>query len=99
MKKLYSIAIVLFACASFVGAEQKLLTLDDIFSPDAKTRVAFGGHPVSVAWSPDGLSFKQTINGRLMRVDAKTGNAVPYYDSGSLTAALVRNGIKTEDAN
>jgi dipeptidyl-peptidase-4 len=99
MKKLYSIAIVVFACASATLAQQKLLTLDDIFSPDPKVRVAFNGRPVNVVWAADGLSFKQTVNGRLMRVDAKTGEAVPYYDSGSLSAALVRNGVKQADAD
>ena len=98
MKKSLLIAL-LVVTSTPLFAQQKLITLDDIFSPDAKVRVAFGGHPVSVLWSSDGRSFKQTVNGRLMRVDASTGDAVPYYDSGSLASALVQNGVKQDDAN
>ena len=58
----------------------------------------FGGMPFSVQWAPDGKSFKQMVNGRLMRVDASTGQAVPYFDSGSLSAALQRAGVKTDEA-
>lgn len=34
-----------------------------------------------------------------MRVDAATGQAVPYYDSGSLANALMRVGLKADEAN
>lgn len=98
MRKFYFLTIVLFALSSFVVAQDKLLTLDDIFSPDPARRVRFGGTPVAVQWAGDGKSFKQVINGRLMRVDAVTGQAVPYFDSSSLSAALQRNGVKAEDA-
>jgi dipeptidyl-peptidase-4 len=99
IKKLHSLVIVALACASFAAAQNKLLTLDDIFSPDPKVRVAFGGRPVQTVWGRSGLSFKQVVNGRLMSVDAKTGDAVPYYDSVSLANALMRNGVKAEEAN
>ncbi len=98
MKKLQFLVIALFALSSVVVAQDKLLTLDDIFSPDAARRVRFGGTPVAVQWAGDGKSFKQLVNGRLMRVDAVTGQAVPYFDSASLSAALQRNGVKAEDA-
>lgn len=88
--------VLLFSTAAF--AQDKLLTLDDIFSPDNAKRVRFGGVPTFIQWSADGLSFKQVQNGRLMRVDAVTGNAVPYLDSGRLAAALARTGMKVEDA-
>jgi dipeptidyl-peptidase-4 len=98
MKKTLLFAFVA-VLSSPLFAQNKLLTLNDIFSPDAKVRIPFNGRPVNVVWAPDGVSFKQTVNGRLMRVDARTGGAVPYYDSGSLAAALVRNGVTQEDAN
>jgi dipeptidyl-peptidase-4 len=98
MKKLQFLAIALFALSSVVVAQDKLLTLDDIFSPDSSRRVRFGGTPVAVQWSPDGKSFKQPINGRLMRVDAVTGQAVPYFDSGMFAAALQRAGIAADQA-
>ena len=98
MKKLQFLAIALFALSSVVVAQDKLLTIDDVFSPDSSRRVRFGGTPVAVQWAGDGKSFKQVVNGRLMRVDAVTGQAVPYFDSAQLSAALQRNGVKAEDA-
>ena len=88
MKKLSWLAIALFTFSSAVSAQDRLLTIDDIFNPDMSKRVKFGGTPVAVQWAADGKSFKQMVNGRLMRVDAVTGQAVPYFDSGSLAAAL-----------
>lgn len=99
MKKLHLLAIAIISFSSFASAQDKLLTLDDIFSPDAAKRVRFGGMPVSAQWSADGHSFKQTIGGRLMRVDAMTAQAMPYFDSGSLSAALQSVGVATADAN
>jgi dipeptidyl-peptidase 4 len=99
MKKLHFVAIALFTFSSVTFAQERLLTVDDIFSPDTAKRVRFGGTPVQAQWAPDGKSFRQMVNGRLMRVDAVTGNAVPYFDSGALAAALARVGVKTDDAN
>ena len=99
MKKLNIIAIVILAFSSFVSAQDKLLTVDDIFSPDAVKRVRFGGSPASVQWSPDGKSFKQVVGGRLMRVDAISGQMAPYFNSGTLAAALVKAGVKADQAN
>ncbi|MGE3468081.1 MAG: DPP IV N-terminal domain-containing protein [Pyrinomonadaceae bacterium] len=98
MKKLQFLAIALFALSSVVVAQDKLLTLDDIFSPDPARRVRFAGTPVNVQWAPDGRSFKQVVNGRLMRVDAVTGQAVRYFDSDSMSAALQRAGLKPDEA-
>lgn len=99
MKKLANLVIVFLSLSFVTFAQDKLLTLDEIFSPDAAKRVRFGGAPVVPTWAPDGKSFKQTINGRLMRVDAVTGNATPYFDSAALAAALMRAGIKTDEAD
>ncbi|CAN5378394.1 S9 family peptidase [soil metagenome] len=98
MKKLhwFSIALLIFLVPA--SAQDKLLTLDDIFSPDPKVRVRLGGTPVFVQWAPDGKSFRQAIGGRLMRVNAVTGDAVPYFETGELVAALMRAGVKQADA-
>src|SRR6187551_2274233 len=98
MKKAYFLPIAILLVSATAIAQDKLLTLDDIFSPDAKVRVRFGGMPVFVQWAPDGRSFRQVIGGRLMRVDAVSGQAVPYFESNALAAALERNGVKAEDA-
>ncbi|MEO7658185.1 MAG: S9 family peptidase, partial [Pyrinomonadaceae bacterium] len=99
MKKIHYLFVAIIAFSSAVFAQDRLLTLDDIFSPDSAKRVRFAGTPVAAQWAADGRSFKQVIGGRLMRVDAVTGQAVPYFDSGSLSAALQRTGSKAEDAN
>jgi dipeptidyl-peptidase 4 len=98
MKKLYLSLFALFVFTSLAGAQDKLLSLYDIFSPDPKVRARLGGTPVFVQWAPDGRSFKQVVGGRLMRVDAVSGEATPYYDSGSLVAALMRIGIRQPEA-
>ena len=98
MKKIHWVVIAIFAFPVLSFAQDKLLTIDDIFSPDTAKRVRFGGTPVSVQWAPDGRSFKQVIGGQLMRVDAVTSQAVPYLDAGSLAAALQKAGIKADEA-
>ena len=98
MKSIFSLAALLFLLVSPSLAQDKLLTLDDIFSPDPKVRVRLAGTPVFVQWAPDGRSFRQVAGGRLMRVDPVTGEALPYYDSGSMVAALMRLGIRQPDA-
>lgn len=99
MKKIHLLFVVLLTFSSLAFAQDKLLTLDDIFSTDTKVRVRFGGMPTFVQWAADGKTFKQVVNGKLMRVDAMTGQAVPYYDNVSLANALMRVGVKAEEAN
>ena len=98
MKHVTRFFVVLFVFATAVVAQDKLLTLDEIFSPDPIKRVRFSGTSTLVQWSRDGKSFKQVQNGRLMRVDAVTGNAVPYFDSARLAAALNRAGMTIGEA-
>ncbi len=99
MKKIHLLFVLLLTFSSLALAQDKLLTLDDIFSTDNKVRVRFGGTPTFVEWATDGRSFKQVVNGKLMRVDAMTGQAVPYYDNVSLANALMRVGVRAEEAN
>jgi dipeptidyl-peptidase-4 len=98
MKKIFWLLITVLIFSSLVLAQDKLITLDDIFSPDPNVRVKFGGTPVFVQWAADGRSFRQVVNGELMRVDAISGQAEPYYDDASLAAALMHVGVKTQDA-
>ena len=99
MKRSLSVAVSLFVLSSAVLSQDKLLTLDDIYSPDAAKRVAFGGRPTSVSWTSDGKSFKEIRSGKLMRVDPLTGNAVPYFDSDKLANALqTATGNASNDA-
>ena len=98
MKRFSRLTIWFLTFSTVAFAQDRLLTLDDIFSPDLAKRVRFGGTPVAVQWAADGRSFKQVIGGRLMRVDAMTARAEPYLDSGSRSAALQRFGVKTDEA-
>lgn len=81
------VAIAFFTSA--IAAQDKLLTIDDIFSTDPAVRVPFAGTPVQIRWSANGRSFRQVQNGKLMRVDAVTGQAAPFYDSQRLANTLV----------
>ena len=98
MKQLSLLVLSLLFLVFPTFAQNKLLTLDDIFSPDPAKRVRFAGTPVQVRWASDGRSFRQMVNGRMMRVNAVSGDAVPYFDSGALIAALMRMGLRQPDA-
>jgi dipeptidyl-peptidase 4 len=95
--KFVSLAILLFA--SVAAAQDKLLTIDDIFSVDSKVRVNFSGSPTRLVWAADGKSFRQVNNGTLARVNAVTGEASQYYDSTKYKTALVAAGVTDEDAS
>src|SRR5688572_30515800 len=100
MRKISFVALVFAALISAVHAQEKLLTVDDIFSPDPAVRVPFGGTTVRITWTADGRSFRQMQNGRLVRVDAETGEATPFYDDKRFAATLVEVAKMTEaDAN
>ncbi len=94
--KFVSLAVVLFA--SVASAQDKLLTIDDIFSLDSKVRVSFSGTPTRLAWSADGKSLRQIKDGKLVRVNPATGDAEPYLDSTKYKTALAQSGVSTEDA-
>ncbi len=89
MRKLSVFALVFAALATAVFAQEKLLTVDEIFSPDPAVRVPFGGSTVRITWTTDGRSFRQMQNGRLVRVNAETGEATPFYDDKRFAATLV----------
>jgi len=95
--KLVSLAILMFASAAL--AQNKMLTIDDIFSLDSKVRVNFSGTPGRFAWSADGRSFRSIRSGSLVRVNPLTGEATPYYDAGKFQSALEQAGVATADAS
>ena len=100
MMKKYLLFVVAFVVAALpVAAQEKLLTVDDIFSPDPKVRVNFSGTPARLTWAADGRSFRQFQDGKLVRVDAATGNVTQFYDADRFAAALAAvAGVKPEDA-
>ncbi len=101
MKKIKWLFVALFVFASFAEAQEKILTIDDIFG-DQKTRVQFGGRPLFVQWNKDG-TFRQfkadaDTGGQLFRINSLTGDAQPFLDKSRLEAALVPAGINAETA-
>jgi len=94
---------VLFSFSSFVAAQQKLLTIDDIFDPVKK--VNFGGTSPTIRWLKDGKHYLLTNDPskrdvpRLQKIDATTGEAGPFFDAAKMQAAFAAlPGIRVEDA-
>lgn len=98
MKKIQWLFVVFIAFASIAQAQEKLLSIDDIFDP--VKRVRFGGTPTNVQWAADGKSFRQVQSGAPMRVDAATGQAAPYFDTKKFVSVLTQTaGFSLDDAN
>src|SRR5215467_13033937 len=73
--------------APAVLAQQKLLTIDDIFDP-AK-RVNFSGTPSSPRWLKDGVHYivvskDRNAFPRLLKVNSVTGQSQPFYDAAKM---------------
>lgn len=99
MKKIQWLFVLTFALAFVAQAQEKLLTIDDIFDP--QRRVQFGGRPLTVQWNADGTyrQFKvDPTGGQFVRVNAATGAEQPFIDKGRLEAALVPAGILPDAA-
>jgi dipeptidyl-peptidase-4 len=94
-------------------AQQKLLTLDEIYAPAFAQRVDFSGSPPNPRWLKDGDHYLLGGSGRggrgsgtnaaarsgLMRVDARTGDAAPFIDAAKMQAALAAlPGMSADDA-
>jgi dipeptidyl-peptidase-4 len=100
MKKFASLFFVLLFVASFARAQEKLLTIDDIFDP--QKRVQFGGRPAFFQWSKDNVSFLQprpSADGmKIVKVNALTGAEVTFIDGARITAVLATLGVSADDA-
>src|SRR5438132_6132814 len=97
------VVALLLAIAGPAAAQQKLLTLDDIYGPAA--RVNFAGHP------PQGLTWidashyawpRDAADGdgvQWMKVDAASGSTQPVFDAGKMSAALAKlPGVSSGEA-
>ena len=96
-------AVLLILAAGRAGAQQKTLTLDDIYDPQKK--VDFGGKPVTgLAWLDEAhyLWSQPAAEGQpaqLMKVDALTGKGEPLVDAARMQAALgAIEGVSADDA-
>src|SRR5215813_7690344 len=102
--KVFLFATVLLALSTQpLRAQQKLLTIDDIFDP-AK-RVNFNGSTPTVRWLKDGNHYLLTNEAsrkdvpRLQKVNAATGEAVPFFDAAKMQAAFAAlPGVSAADA-
>lgn len=98
----FAIAFLLFVSLP-AHSQQKLLSIDDIYDPAKK--INFSGSVPNIRWLKDGRHYllandsAKTEVPRLQRIDAATGEAVPFLDSAKLeTALLALGGITASDA-
>ena len=98
---LASVSLLLVAPA--LKAQNKLLTIDDIFDP--VKQVNFNGTTVTVRWLKDGNHYLITNPAsrrdvpRLQKVNAATGEAVPFFDVAKMQAAFAAlPGVSAENA-
>src|SRR6266705_3386830 len=79
--------VLLLACSALPAfAQQKLLTIDDIFDPSPAKRVNFNGTPSNPRWLKDGVHYivqskDRNAFPRLLKVSAVTGKSQPFYDA------------------
>jgi dipeptidyl-peptidase-4 len=95
--------LLLIVLALTAVSQQRLLTIDDIFHP-AK-HVNFNGITPNIRWLKDGTHYLLTNEAtkkdvpRLQKVNAVTGEAVPFVDSSKMIAAFAAlAGISEQDA-
>jgi dipeptidyl-peptidase-4 len=96
--------VLLFALCVNGFAQTKLLTNDDIFDPDK--RVNFNGTPPgNLQWLNDGEYYLQakadpkTKTFEIVKVNALSGESVPFFDSAKMQQALAKiPGISETDA-
>ena len=97
------ITFLLTICCLSAYGQNKLLTIDDIFDP-AK-RINFSGTVPNIHWLKDGKHYlltndsSKTGAARIQKVDAITGEAVPFFDAAKMQSSfLALDGITPQDA-
>ncbi len=106
MKQRHSLfTLVLLALALCIPAlaQEKLLTLDDIFDPAKK--INFSGTTPNIRWLKDGTHYllandpsKPNV-ARLQKVNALTGEAAPFHNAAKMEAAFAAlAGLSPQDA-
>ena len=99
-RRVLSVVLCLLCLSLIAHAQQKLLTIDDIFDP-AK-RVNFSGTVPSIRWLKDGRHYLLSNDAvrkdvpRLQKVDAVSGEAVPFLEAAKMQAAFMALGGVTE---
>jgi len=100
---LLAFALCLIASHTIAQAQEKLLTINDIYDP--QTRVNFSGNvPQILSWLNDGVHYLQrntadAASAPLLKVNAVTGESTPFYDAARMEASLrALPGMAAEDA-
>jgi dipeptidyl-peptidase 4 len=104
MKRTILLATIFLALVTqSLNAQNKLLTIDDIFDPVKK--VNFNGTTPTIRWLKDGNHYLLTNEAsrrdvpRLQKVNAATGEAVPFFDAAKMQAAFAAlPGVTAENA-
>lgn len=102
-KRLGLIILTLLFCHGAALAQEKTLTVEEIFHPAKKVNFS-GTPPADVEWLADGEHYLQGRKGdgvmtTLMKVNARTGEAVPFFDAAKMEAALLKiQGVSAEQA-
>jgi dipeptidyl-peptidase-4 len=97
MKKTVLLFTSLFIFTGLAVAQDRLLTIDDIFDP--QKRVAFSGRPIQIrGWSGDGRTYLEFVNGSMFRVDPVTGERRSLVDSSAMADSLIKAGIQSDAA-
>ncbi len=102
MKRSSALFAFLFLClvAPVARAQNKQLTLDDLFDPTKR----FSGNFTALQWLPDGKSYLQfvlnpeTKSLDAMRVNAADGKMTPFHDAAKVQSALQAAGIAEAEA-
>jgi dipeptidyl-peptidase 4 len=99
----YLVTALLLSLGIAAHSQQKLLTIDDIFDPAKK--VNFNGTTPTIRWLKDGNHYLVTNDAsrrdvpRLQKVNAATGEAVPFFDAAKMQAAFAAlPGVNAQDA-
>ena len=101
-QSLFALVLWLALCIPAL-AQDKLLTIDDIYDPAKK--INFGGTTPNIRWLKDGTHYLLTNDPsiknmpRLQKVNAMTGAATAFFDNAKMEAAFLNlSGISTPDA-
>jgi dipeptidyl-peptidase-4 len=97
-----SLTFALLSAAAL--AQDKSITIDDLFDP--VKRVNFSGNPpAGLRWLNDGAHYLQaksdpeTGSWQLLKINAQTGNATPFYDAVKMEKAFdALAGMSASDA-
>ncbi|MEP7270784.1 MAG: S9 family peptidase [Acidobacteriota bacterium] len=101
-----TIAAICIAIVSLVDvpAQHRTLTIEDLYEPGSS--LSFSGPPPGrLTWMPDGKHYlqrkvdPQTRRSQLLKINAATGEASPFYDTVKMAAAFARlPGFGAEEA-